>query len=132
VKRSSKVVRGKRTAERKKARSATKRRAVPERMRSDRRVEEITDRAGNHGANWSRGNPGVPPEEAVPLSTNAGSKMDEGRSDHPQYSNKAVPPTAIYPQMITATALAGLQAWFLLPLRALQSWQEAWSRLLPR
>jgi hypothetical protein len=27
---------------------------------------------------------------------------------------------------------AALQAWFLLPLRNLQSWQEAWFRLLPR
>jgi hypothetical protein len=32
----------------------------------------------------------------------------------------------------TATALAVLVAWFLLPLRNLQSWQEAWFRLLPR
>jgi hypothetical protein len=28
--------------------------------------------------------------------------------------------------------LAALQAWFLLPLRNLQSWQEAWFRPLPR
>jgi hypothetical protein len=39
--------------------------------------------------------------------------------------------TAIYPQA-TVTALAALQAWFLLPLRNLQSWQEAWFRPLPR
>jgi hypothetical protein len=28
--------------------------------------------------------------------------------------------------------VAALQAWFVLPLRNLQSWQEAWFRLLPR
>jgi hypothetical protein len=39
--------------------------------------------------------------------------------------------TAIYPQA-TVTVLATLQAWFLLPLRNLQSWQEAWFQLLPR
>jgi hypothetical protein len=38
---------------------------------------------------------------------------------------------ATYPQA-TVTALAALQAWFLLPLRNLQSWQEAWFQLLPR
>ena len=41
------------------------------------------------------------------------------------------PATAIHPQA-TAIALAAFQAWFLLPLRTLQNWQEAWFRLLPR
>jgi hypothetical protein len=116
VSRSSKGVRGKRKVETKKAR--VKRRAMPERMRSGRPVAEVTYRAGN-GTNASRDNAGPLAGEAVVLATNAIPKMNDqsGRSDLP---------TA------TATALAVLQAWFLWPLRNLQSWQEAWFRLLPR
>ena len=56
VSRSSKAVKGKRKVETKKAR--VKRRAVPERMRSERRVEEVTHGAGNYGTNGSRDNAG--------------------------------------------------------------------------
>ena len=98
--RSSKAIKGKRKVETKKAR--VKRRAVPERMRSERRIDEVT-----HGA---------------------GPKMNDqsSRSDPLQHPDNVVRAAA------TATALAALQAWFLLPLRNLQSWQEAWFRLLPR
>jgi hypothetical protein len=37
----------------------------------------------------------------------------------------------IYSQ-VAALACATLPAWFLLPMRNLQIWQEAWARLLPR
>jgi hypothetical protein len=115
VSRSSKAIKGKRKVETKKAR--VKRRAVPERMRSERGVEEVTRGAGF---------------EAVALATNAAPKMnDPGRSDPPQRPDTVARATPIYPQA-TASALAALQAWFLLPLRNLQSWQEAWFRLLPR
>ena len=133
VSRSSKAVKRKRKVETKKARTAVKRRAAPERMRSERRVEEVTRGAGNYGTNGSRDNAAIPAGEAVVLTANPASKMNDqsGRSDPPRRPDTVVRATAIYPQA-TATALAALQAWFLLPLRNLQSWQEAWSRLLPR
>jgi hypothetical protein len=111
---------GKRKVETKKAR--VKRRAVPERMRSERRVEEV-----NCGTNGSQA------DGAVALATNAAPKMidQSGRSDFPQRPDTLAGTTSIYPQA-TVTALAALQAWFLLPLRNWQSWQGAWFRLLPR
>jgi hypothetical protein len=98
---------------------------MPERVRSERRIEEVTHGAGNYGG--SRDNAG-----AVALATNAGPRMDDqsGKSG-PQRPDTVARATEIHPQA-TATALAALQAWFLLPLRTLQSWQEAWFRLLPR
>ena len=131
--RSSKAIKGKRKVAAKKARRTVKRRAVPERMRSERRVEEATPRAGNYGTNGSRDDAGARAGEAVALATNAAPKMNDqsGRSDPLQRPDAGAQATAIYPQA-TATALAALQAWFLLPLRNLQSWQEAWFRLLPR
>jgi hypothetical protein len=133
VSRSSKAIKGKRKVATKKARPAIKRRAVPERMRSERLVEEVTHGAGNYGTNGSRDDAGPQAGEAVALATNAAPKMNDqsGRSDPPQRPDGTARATAIYPQA-TATALAALQAWFLLPLRNLQSWQEAWFRLLPR
>ena len=102
MRRSSKAVKWKRKVSAKKARTAVKRRAAPERMRSERRIDEVT-----HGA---------------------GPKMNDqsSRSDPLQHPDNVVRAAA------TATALAALQAWFLLPLRNLQSWQEVWFRLLPR
>jgi hypothetical protein len=111
VSRSSKAVKGKRKVEAKRARPAVKRRAVPERIRS----EEVAHGVVNYGTNESHDNAG----EAVALATNDVSQMNMARA------------AALYPQA-TATALAALQAWFLLPLRNLQSWQEAWFRLMPR
>ena len=129
--RSSKAIKGKRKVETKKAR--VKRRAVPERMRSERGVEEVTHGAGYYGTSGSCDNAGSQAREAVALATNAAPKMNDqsGRSDPPQRPDGMARATAIYPQA-TATALAALQAWFLLPLRNLQSWQNAWFRLLPR
>ena len=100
---------------------------MPERMRSERRVEEVTHGAGDCGTNGSQAG------EAVALAPNAAPKMNDqsGRTDLPQRPDTVARATAIYPQA-TVTALAALQAWFLLPLRNLQSWQEAWFRLLPR
>ena len=94
MRRSSKAVKWKRKVSAKKARTAVKRRAVPERMRSERRIDEVT-----HGA---------------------GPKMNDqsSRSDPLQHPDNVVRAAA------TATALAALQAWFLLPLRNLQSSQE--------
>jgi hypothetical protein len=131
VSRSSRAVKGKRKVETKKAR--VKRRAVPERMRSERGVEEGTHRAGHYGTNGSRDNAGSQAGEAVALAAIAAPKMNDqsGRSDPPQRPDTMARATAIYPQA-TVTALAALQAWFLLPLRNLQSWQEAWFRPLPR
>jgi hypothetical protein len=129
VSRSSKAIKGKRKVETKKAR--VKRRAVPERMRSERGVEGVTHGAGDYATNGSRDNAGSQAGEAVALATNATPKMNDqsGRFDPPQRPDAMARATAIYPQ---ATALAALQAWFLLPLRNLQSWQEAWFRILPR
>ena len=122
--RSSKAVNGKRKVEAKTARPAVKRRAVPERMRSGK----VIHGAGNYGTSKSRDNGG----EAVALAMNDAPKMND-----PLYPGP--PPaagTAAQPDrsdsQATATALAALQAWFLLPLRNLQIWQEAWFRLLPR
>jgi hypothetical protein len=129
VSRSSKAIKGKRKAETKKAR--VKRRAVPERMRSERGVKEVTHGAGYYARNGSRDNAGSQAGAAVALATNAAPKMnDPGRSDPPQRPDAMARATAIYPQ--ATAALSALQAWFLLPLRNLQSWQEAWFRLLPR
>ena len=127
--RSSKVIKGKRKV----AKAGVKRRAAPGRMRSERRVEEVTHRAGNYGTNGSRDNTDPQAGDAVVFATNAAPKMNDqsGKSDLPQRPDTLARATAIYPQA-TATALAALQAWFLLPLRNLQSWQEAWFRLLPR
>ena len=129
VSRSSRAVKGKRKVETKKAR--VKRRAVPERMRSERGVEEGTHGAGHYGTNGSRDNAGSQAGEAV--AAIAAPKMNDqsGRSDPPERPGAMARTTAIYPQ-VAATALAALQAWFLLPLRNMQSWQEAWFRLLPR
>ena len=99
--RSSKVIKGKRKV----AKAGVKRRAAPGRMRSERRVEEVTHRAGNYGTNGSPDNAGPQAGEAVALAANVAPKMNE-------------------------QSLAALQAWVLLPLRNLQSWQEAWLRLL--
>jgi hypothetical protein len=134
VSRSSKAIKGKQKVVTKKARRTVQRRAVPERMRSERRVDEVTHGAGNYGTNRSRDEDAGPQAgEAVALATNAAPKMNDqsGRSDPPQRPDTVARATAIYPQA-TATALAALQEWFLLPLRNLQSWQEAWFRLLPR
>ena len=130
--RSSKA-KGKRKVVTKKARPPIKRRAVPERMRSERRAEEVTHGAGNYGIGGSRDSAGAQAGEAVALATNAAaSKMtDQSRSDPLAGPDTVARTPAFYPQA-TATALAALQAWFLLPLRNLQSWQEAWFRLLPR
>ena len=129
--RSSKAIKGKRKVEKKKAR--VKRRAVPERMRSKRSIEEVTYGAGYDGTSGSCDNAGSQAREAVALATNAAPKMNDqsGRSDPPHRPDTVAGTTPIYPQA-TASALAALQAWFLLPLRNLQSWQEAWFRLLPR
>ena len=131
--RSSKAIKAKRKVAAKKARPAVKRRAVPERMRPERRVDEVTRGAGNYGKNGSRDDAGPQAGEAVALATNAAPKMNDqsGRSDLLQRPDTVARATALYPQA-PATALAALQAWFLLPLRNLQSWQEAWFRLLPR
>ena len=101
-----------------------------ERMRSERRVDEVTHGAGNYGTNGSRDDAGPQAGEAVVLATNAAPKMND-QLDPPQRPDTVARATAIYPQA-TATALAAVQAWFLLPLRNLQIWQEAWFRLLPR
>jgi hypothetical protein len=133
VSRSSKVIKGKRKVAAKKARRTVQRRAVPERMRSERRVDEVTRGAGNYGTKGSRDDAGPQAGEAVALATNAAPKMNDqsGRSDLLQRPDTVARATALYPEA-PATALAALQAWFLLPLRNLQSWQEAWFRLLPR
>lgn len=127
--RTSKAIKGKRKVEAKKARPAVKRRAVPELMRSERRVKEVQG-AGNYGTNGSCDNAGPQAGEAVALATNAAPNQS-GRSDPLQRPDTVARATALYPQA-TTTALAALQAWFLLPLRSLQTWQEAWFRLLPR
>jgi hypothetical protein len=130
VDRSSKIVRGKKKGQTTKAR--VKRRAVPERVRSHQRVEDVTRPSGDYRTGASRDNAGPQARETVVLATNSASKMNDqsGRSDLPQRPDSA-PTTTIYPQA-TATALAALEAWFLLPLRTWQSWQGAWARLLLR
>jgi hypothetical protein len=120
VSRSSKAVKGKRKVEAKKARPAVKRRAVPERMRSDRRVDEGRPDAAKRVTDELRGNAGGLAGQAI-------SPADS--SDPPRRQETLVGAVQIYPP---ATILAALQVWFLLPLRSLQIWQEAWFRLLPR
>jgi len=115
--RSSKTVRGKRKPETKTARKAVKRRAVPERMRSDRGVEEMTHSAGEYGIRGGENEKLQAPHPA-PVATSAASNINERRPD-------AV-------MQATASALAAVQAWFVLPLRTLQCWQQAWVRLVPR
>lgn len=100
---------------------------MPERMRSDRRIEEVTPGVGDNGPGGSRDNAAMPAGEATALATGAASKMN----DQPSSEDSVVRAMAIYRQA-TATAWAGLQALFLLPLHNFQSWQEAWLRLLPR
>jgi hypothetical protein len=75
VSRSSRAVKGKRKVETKKAR--VKRRAVPERMRSERGVEEGTHRAGHYGTNGSRDNAGSQAGEAVALAAIAAPKISQ-------------------------------------------------------
>ena len=79
---------------------------MSERMRSERRVEEVTHGAGNCGTNGSQAG------EAVALAPNAAPKMNDqsGRTDLPQRPDTVARATAIYPQA-TVTALAALQAW---------------------
>jgi hypothetical protein len=131
VSRSSKAIKGKRKVAARKARRTVQRRAVSERMRSERRFDEVTHGAGNYGT--PRDNAGPQAGEAVALATNAAPKMNDqlGRSDLLQRPDPVARTSALYPEA-PAAALAALQAWFLLPLRNLLSWQEAWFRLLPR
>ena len=120
MRRSNKAVKGKRKVAAKKARPAIRRRAVPERIRSIRHVEEVRPNAGKSVTEGIGSN-------AVPLRGHAISTADSSGS--PQgLETEAV---QIYPHA-TATVFAALQALFLLPLRSFQSWQEAWSRFLLR
>lgn len=91
---------------------------MPERMRSER----SRDRAGPEAG------------EAVAVATNAAPKKNDppGRSDLRTRPDTVAQGLAIIDPQATATALAALQGWFLLPLRNIQIWQEAWLRLLPR
>ena len=128
--RRSKVVKGKTKVETKKAR--VKRRTVPERVRADRRVEEVTRPAGDNRIGGSRDNAGSRPRQAGVLPSNAPKMNDQsGGLDLPRRPETIDLATAIYPQA-TANALAALQAWFLLPLCAWQSWQGVYARLLLR
>jgi hypothetical protein len=120
VRRSNKAVKGKRKVAAKKARPAVKRRAVPERIRSDSHVEEVSSNAGKLVTEGIGSN-------VVPLTGQAISPADDADSPRGQETGAM----QIYPHA-TATVFAALQALFLLPLRSLQSWQEAWSRFLPR
>lgn len=96
---------------------------MPERVRSDRRVEAATNAGENRGKDTLHDNAGV----------QAADKMNDQstRSDPPQRPNPLTRGMAMYPQT-AATALPGLQAWFLFPFRAFQIWQDAWFRLLSR
>jgi hypothetical protein len=94
---------------------------VPERMRSNRRVDEGRPDAGKRVTDGFRNNAG-------PL---AGQAVSAADSSPPRRQETLVGTVQIYPQAM-ATVLAALQALFLLPLRSLQTWQEVWLRLLPR
>ena len=120
MRRSNKAVKGKRKVAAKKARPAVKRRAVPERIRSDRHVEEVRSNADKLVTEGIGSN-------VAPLTGQAISPADDADSPRGQETGAM----QIYPHA-TATVFAALQALFLLPLRSLQSWQEAWSRFLPR
>ena len=120
MRRSNKAVKGKRKVAAKKARPAVKRRAVPERIRSDRHVEEVRSNADKLVTEGIGSN-------VVPLTGQAISPADDADSPRGQETGAM----QIYPHA-TATAFAALQALFLLPLLSLQIWQEAWSRFLPR
>jgi hypothetical protein len=95
---------------------------MPERMRSDRGVDEGRPDAGKRVTDGLPDNAGLLAGQAI-------SAADS--SDPPRRQETLVGTVQIYPQA-TATVLATLQALFLLPLRGLQTWQEAWLRLLPR
>ena len=128
MRRSSKAAKGKRKVAAKKARSAVRRRAMPERMRSDRHISVVTHAATKRGTNEASDTP-----RAASLVTNAPPNVADqsAGSDPSQRPDVRMRGMAMYPQTI-ATALPGLQAWFLFPIRAFQIWQEAWFRLLPR
>ena len=104
---------------------------MPERVRSDRRVEEVTRPAGDYRRGGSRDNAGSLPSQAGVLSSAPKKNDPSGRSDLSRRPETIDLATAIYPQA-TAIALAALQAWFLLPFRTWQSWQGAYARLLLR
>ena len=109
MRRSNKAVKGKRKVAAKKARPAIRRRAVPERIRSNRHVDEVRPNAGKSVTEGIGSN-------AVPLRGHAISPADSSGS--PQgLETEAV---QIYPHA-TATVFAALQALFLFPLRSLQS-----------
>ena len=93
---------------------------MPERIRSDRHVEEVRSNADKLVTEGMGSN-------VVPLTGQAISPADN--ADSPQGQETGA--MQIYPHA-TATAFAALQALFLLPLLSLQIWQEAWSRSLPR
>jgi hypothetical protein len=120
VSRSSKAVKGKRKVETKNVR--IKKRAIPERIRSERSRDNTGPQAGEAVA-----------LAAVALATDAAPDVNDqpGRFDPPQPPDTVGRATVIYSEG-AATALAALQTWFLMPLRSLQGWQEAWFRLLPR
>jgi len=101
---------------------------VPERMRSKRRGEEVIHASTNYRPRESSDNAASKADEAVVLPANAALKMDESsgiRSHRPRRPDTGDP-------QATATTLAVLEAWFLLPLRSFQSWQKIWFRLLLR
>ena len=126
--RRSKVVKGKTKVETKKAR--VKRRTVPERVRADRRVEEVTRPAGDNRTGGSRDNAGSRPRQAGVLPLNAPKMNDQsGGLDLPRRPETIDLATG---NLSAANAVAALQAWFLLPLCTWRSWQGVYARLLLR
>ena len=123
MRRISKDIKNKRKVAPKKARPTVTTRVVFGRSRSQRRIEGGTHGVRKHGASGSRDIAGLEPSEPV--------GDQPGKSELLQRPETVARAMALYPQT-TATASAALQAWFLLALRNLQSWQGAWFRLLPR
>jgi len=120
VRRSNKAVKGKLKVAAKKAKPVIKGKAVPERIRSDRYVEEVRPNAEKLVTDGMAGNVVHLTDPAISLAGNA------DRLRGPETGA-----IQAYPHG-TAAVFAALQALFLLPLRSLQTWQEAWFRLLPR
>ena len=94
---------------------------MPERIRSDRHVEEVRSNAGRLVTEGMGSN-------VAPLTGQAISPADD--ADSPQGQETGEMQT--YPHATATVFAAALQSLFLLPLRSLQIWQEAWSRSLPR
>ena len=105
---------------------------MPERVRSDRRIEDVTPASRNRRTGGSADNAAIQAADAVQPPADPSPKMNpESGGPERRRHEGLVGAAQLYPHA-AATALAMIQALALLPFRSLQSWQEAWLGLLLR